>query len=178
MESTSTEMIGFHCPRWKEFPEIDLYMDQVVSILEKHLSIFTEYKGEKIITSTMINNYVKQKVVTPPLKKRYNREHLAYFFFVCIMKRILSISEICDLIACLTSNYSIEQSYDLFCDEIEVALKAVFSAKDITSNQQTNTAQELILLESAALAFANKMYFQVGIKNLTATFSSCNEKKR
>ena len=69
MDSTM-EVLNFHCPRWKELPEIDLYMDQVVSILEKYLSVFMEYEGEKIITPTMINNYVKQKVVDPPIKKR------------------------------------------------------------------------------------------------------------
>lgn len=166
MKTISEDILNFHCPRWNELPDIDLYMDQLVSILEKNLAVFEEIWGEKIITSMMINNYVKQKVVEPPVKKRYNRGHLAYFFVVCIMKRILSISEICDLIAYLISIYSIDQAYNLFCDELENAIKEVFSPDTKENTQIKEPEHELIILKSAALAFANKMYFQVGIKNL------------
>ena len=69
-------------PRWDDLPDIELYMDQVVSILEKNLSVFSN--GEKLITPSMINNYVKQKIVKPPVKKRYDKMHLAYLFVVCI----------------------------------------------------------------------------------------------
>ena len=137
-------------------------MDQLVSILEKNLVIFEEIWGEKIITSMMINNYVKQKVVEPPIKKRYNRSHLAYFFVICIMKRVLSISETGDLITYLISQHKIDYAYNLFCDELESAIKEVFSPKVQPSNQIK--APELIILKSAVLAFANKTYFQVSIK--------------
>lgn len=164
MKTISQEILNFHCPRWNELPDIDLYMDQLVSILEKNLIIFEELWGEKIITSMMINNYVKQKVVEPPIKKRYNRGHLAYFFVVCIMKRVLSISETSDLIAYLINLYSIDYAYNLFCDELESAIEAVFDG-NLNPKQAKEADQELIILRSAVLAFANKMYFQVGIKN-------------
>jgi hypothetical protein len=140
-------------------------MDQLVSILEKNLIIFEELWGEKIITSMMINNYVKQKVVEPPIKKRYNRGHLAYFFVVCIMKRVLSISETSDLIAYLISLHAIDCAYNLFCDELESAIADVFSPNNKADKQLKESDHELIILRSAVLAFANKMYFQVGIKN-------------
>ncbi|AFA48613.1 DUF1836 domain-containing protein [Acetobacterium woodii] len=166
MENISADILNFHCPRWHELPDIDLYMDQLVTILEKNLIVFEQIWGEKIITSTMINNYVKQKVVVPPVKKRYNRGHLAYFFVVSIMKRVLSISETCDLIAYLINIYTIDQAYNLFCDELETAIKAVFSPT-LNTNQPIDQPQNgLVILRSAALAFANKIYFQVSIKNL------------
>lgn len=165
-----SDVINFHCPRWKELPEIDLYMDQVVSILERYLNVFMEYEGDKIITPTMINNYVKQKVVDPPIKKRYNREHLAYFFVVYIMKRIISISEISDLLAYLINTYTIEQAYDLFCEELERSIQSVFLRKerDVEEGKEGPT-HELMLLEAATLAFANKVYYQVEIKNIART---------
>ena len=55
------DIINFHCPRWNELPDIELYMDQVVSIIEKNFSCFVGDKN-KIVTSTMINNYVKQRL--------------------------------------------------------------------------------------------------------------------
>lgn len=165
MKTISQEILNFHCPRWNELPDIDLYMDQLVSILEKNLIIFEDIWGEKIITSMMINNYVKQKVVEPPIKKRYNRGHLAYFFVVCIMKRVLSISETSDLIAYLISLHSIDYAYNLFCEELESAIEEVFTPNIKVNEQIKEPDQELIILRSAVLAFANKMYFQVSIKN-------------
>ncbi|MBC3887993.1 DUF1836 domain-containing protein [Acetobacterium paludosum] len=166
MKSIASDILNFHCPRWNELPEIDLYMDQVVSILEKNCSLFTENEGEKIITATMINNYVKHKIIAPPVKRRYNQTHLAYLFVVCIMKRILSISEIGDLIFYLINVYSIEDAYDLFCEELEFAIKTVFAPNQKANPIKAETTHQLMLLEAVVLAFANKLYFQNEIKKL------------
>ena len=80
----------FHLPRWRNFPEIDLYIDQLVSYLEQYLSnyiINDEEKDGKIVTKTMINNYVKHNVIKPPINKKYNREHLAYLFAIFLLKQ-------------------------------------------------------------------------------------------
>ena len=79
MENISADILNFHCPRWHEFPDIDLYMDQLVTILEKNLIVFEQIWGEKIITSTMINNYVKQKVVVPRSKNVITESTLLIF---------------------------------------------------------------------------------------------------
>ena len=74
----------FHMPRWEELPEIDLYVDQVVAFLDKYLYDYLQYdsdnKENKIITKTMINNYVKQKVIDAPIQKKYSRNNVAYLF--------------------------------------------------------------------------------------------------
>ena len=56
-------IMKIHIPRWNELPEIDLYLDQVVNYLEKYLSQYSTNKEDKIITKTMINNYVKQGIM-------------------------------------------------------------------------------------------------------------------
>ena len=65
---------NFRLPRWSEIPNIDLYIDQVVSYLENYLSNYikneNEKKSDKIITKTMINNYVKHEVIKPPINKK------------------------------------------------------------------------------------------------------------
>ena len=91
----------FHLPRWKEIPEIDLYIDQVVSLLENYLANYIandNEKGEHIITKTMINNYVKHGVVKSPVNKKYSREHIAYLFVIFVLKQIYSMEEIKKLI--------------------------------------------------------------------------------
>ena len=48
------EILDFHLPRFDELPNIDLYMDQVLSIIENSLSIFSSENEENIITKSMI----------------------------------------------------------------------------------------------------------------------------
>ena len=73
----------FHMPRWEELPEIDLYLDQVVTFIDKYLHDYLQYENDnkenKIVTKTMINNYVKQKVMDAPIQKKYNRNSLYYW---------------------------------------------------------------------------------------------------
>lgn len=49
----------FQLPRWNLLPDIELYMDQVLTLIEKYLSPLIVQPNQKIITAAMINNYVK-----------------------------------------------------------------------------------------------------------------------
>lgn len=69
-EERIEKIIKHHLPRWNELPEIDLYLDQVVNYLEKYLGILSSNDDDKIITKTMINNYVKQGIRPAPEKKK------------------------------------------------------------------------------------------------------------
>ncbi len=76
----------------EDIPNIDLYMDQVILLLTRYLSPLDRYGEEKAITASIINNYVRMKVMPPPVKKRYSRVHLAYLVIICTLKQSLSIS--------------------------------------------------------------------------------------
>lgn len=155
------ELIQFRCPRFKELPNIGLYMDQVLIIITDTLAVFAATEEEKVITSAMINNYVKQKVVSAPVNKRYNSKHLAYLIVVCIFKKIFSISEICDLISIQISTYSVEEAYDYFCKELENALYYTFEQREkALPDIATKRTLETELIRSAVLSFANKVYIQ------------------
>ncbi len=123
--------IKFHCPRWDELPNMDLYMDQVVTFLNTSLEIFIQPHQGKPITSTMINNYVKNGIVTAPIKKRYTKRHVAYLIVVCILKSVYSMEEISNLISVQIEKYPQDRAYDYFCAELETCLSAVFSHKKV-----------------------------------------------
>ncbi len=154
--------LNYRCPRWEDFPEIELYMDQVVNILESSLNIFS--RSEKIITPAMINNYVKQKIVKPPNKKKYDRVHLAYLFVVCILKRIMPISQICDGMAFAMKKYSIPVAYNKFCDELESAIAKIFGEESIESENLSCTEDSII--RAAANSYANLLYASYLINGL------------
>lgn len=161
------EVKNFHLPRWDEFPSIDLYLDQVVSLLEKHLSNYIKNdseKEEKVVTKTMVNNYVKHHVIKPPVNKKYNREHLAYLFVIFILKQVYSINDIKKLIHLAIETSSPQEAYNQFCFELEEAILLTFRGEKYT-NQEPLT-QEKYILRNVVQSFANKLYVQkVFLKN-------------
>ena len=159
--NTDENIIEFHMPRWNEFPSIDLYIDQVVCLLENYLSEYIKSdsdKDGKIITKTMINNYVKHDVIKPPSNKKYNKEHIAYLFVIFILKQVYSMSEIKKLITLAIETSSPEQAYNKFCNELEKAIKLPFSGDNYLEN--SSLTHEQYLLRNVVQSFANKLYVQ------------------
>ena len=82
----------FDLPDWDSLPQLDLYMDQVILLLTRYLTPIDRDAEEKFVTASIINNYVRMRVIPPPVKKRYSRIHLAYLVVICTLKQSLSIS--------------------------------------------------------------------------------------
>lgn len=89
----------------EEIPGIDLYMDQVTTFMERQLKSSKRYPDDKILTKTMINNYAKNNLLPPPIKKKYSKEHLLMLTFIYYFKNILSISDIQSLMVPLAEKY-------------------------------------------------------------------------
>ncbi len=157
----NTEIENFHLPRWHELPTIDLYIDQVVSLLEQHLTGYIKNdneKEEKLVTKTMINNYVKHGVIKPPINKKYRKEHTASLFVIFILKEVYSINDIKKLISLGIDTSPIEQAYNRFCSELEKAIRIVFAEKNYVKNSKLS--QEQYILRNVVQSFANKLYVQ------------------
>lgn len=163
------EINDFHLPRWNELPTIDLYIDQVVSLLERYLSGYIKNDNEKddtLITKTMINNYVKHGVLKAPINKKYNREHMASLFVIFILKQVYSINDIKKLISLAIQTSPIEQAYNRFCSELEKAIRIVFAEKNYIKNSKLS--EEQYILRNVVQSFANKLYVQmIYLKNDT-----------
>lgn len=95
-----------HNVKAEEFPNIDLYMDQVTTFIEERLKASVRNPGDdKVLTKTMINNYAKNNLLPPPVKKKYNKEHLALLIFIYYSKNIMSIQDIQSMLGPLTERY-------------------------------------------------------------------------
>ncbi len=88
---------SYELPSFKELPTVPLYMEQVVVYINQVLSPLTP-SDTQILTSFMVNNYVKAKILKEPAKKKYSVEHLGYLLALTTLKRTLSMSEISLLI--------------------------------------------------------------------------------
>lgn len=90
----------------EDIPNIDLYMDQVTTFMERKLRSTTRKPDEdKILTKTMINNYAKNDLLPPPVKKKYSKEHILMLIFIYYCKGMLSISDIQSLLNPLSERY-------------------------------------------------------------------------
>lgn len=156
----TNEIVTFHLPRWSELPEIDLYMDQVIVFTERIFSRFPGGYVGKLITPSIINNYVKLGIIPQPVKKKYSRTHIAYLMMICLLKQALPISAITDLIAYQLETSSIMEVYDRFCEVQEQSTRAVVeTAQNDYFNADKNPQSLLELtLKMAASANSNKFF--------------------
>lgn len=126
MKLNCEDILAYRCPRWEQMPAVELYIDQVVLYLHDSLAVFCQDDKNPVITATMVNNYVKQGVLPPPVRKKYGKGHLACLFVLCILKRFMSISDIGQSISGMKRTVSTGEGYNMFCEELEAALRRAF----------------------------------------------------
>ena len=129
---------SFALPAWDALPALPLYMDQVIYLLNQYLTLVPEQVADKQVTPAMINNYVKLKIIPPPVKKRYERKHLACLIILCVCKQTLNTNDIKKLIPLSLSEDEVRGVYEdfvaaysemqqYFRQEIRKAVQPVFS---------------------------------------------------
>ena len=90
----------------ESIPNIDLYMDQVTTFMDKYLSNTKRTDADKILTKTMINNYAKNDLLPPPNKKKYSKDHILFLIFIYYYKNFLSIGDIHSVLQPLHDSFS------------------------------------------------------------------------
>lgn len=171
------ENLLYSCPAWEDLPDIYLYMDQAISILEKYLSPFSE---EKSITSTMINNYVKQKIISPPQNKKYSREQIANIYMLCILKRFMQLSDAAILIAELEKSREISEAFGIFKMEFDSAMRYVFSGDEPKKDKAGDDAVKVLrgaLMAFAAIARSREEFLQANEKWQKSSENALKEMK-
>lgn len=106
----------------EKVPSIELYMDQVLSIISDELENHKRYASDTIMTKTMINNYVKHGLLPAPIKKKYDKEQIVRLGLIFHLKNVLSLKDIESLFSLATHNdASVEEVYDKFLTHIQNA---------------------------------------------------------
>lgn len=102
---------------WEDLPDYGLYSDQVVDFIdEKLISFFPETLS---LSPSMINNYVKNKIIPKPVKKKYYREHLGHLMVVIVLKQTIAINRIRDGINLQKKIMDTEEGFNEFMDILE-----------------------------------------------------------
>ena len=181
----------------EDIPNIDLYMDQVTTFMDKRLAKSRRYDNDKILTKTMINNYAKNDLLPPPVKKKYSREHLLLLVFIYYFKNILSIKDIETVLAPLTEKYFPDGSSfelaDIYKEVCKIEKEQLDSIKENVTATYEKSAETFTHLADGEdkeilqqFAFICSLSFDVYIKKMIieriiddlSSKSSKNEEKK
>lgn len=113
--------------RWNELPYFPIYCDQLLQIVNDELSFMqSDDENEKLITKSMVNNYVKWGMIPKPVKKKYEKLHIASVIAITMLKQIMPISKITEGIQLQINLQGDERAYNAFCEVFEESIRIVF----------------------------------------------------
>lgn len=182
LEQWTEKVTQVHLPRWEELPDVRLYRDEVITLINRYVENLVIDEESNIITPSMINNYVKWKMIPPPEKKQYDKEHLGYLIAITILKQVMPIGEIKEGIRFQAMICGTHRAYNYFCEEQENALKYLCSKvnpKIETAEVESSFSMDDIALKMATWAFASKLISlkKVGIQKEYLGNSEKKERK-
>lgn len=149
-----SSLADFQLPRYAEITNVGLYLEQTVKFINYYLAPL-EGSG---ITSSMVSNYVKQKLIANPDKKQYYTDHIAYLMFIAITKAVVSLDDIRIMIGLQQERYTTQKAYDYFCDKFEELMQSACMASppvDMTGDSPSDAKD---LLNTALKTVVSKIY--------------------
>ena len=180
-----------------DIPNIDLYMDQVTTFMDKQMASSKRYEDDKVLTKTMINNYAKNNLLPSPEKKKYTKEHLLVLTFIYYFKSFLSIKDIEMLLRPVTDRYfhtdsklNLTHIYDEVCsfekdriDTLKEELKAMYASSSETFSEENEQDREFLQLFSFICTlsldvYVKKQIIEKLIDSLPEKFPNYYEKKK
>ena len=117
-----------------DIPDIDLYMDQVTTFMDAHLESTKRSPEDKVLTKTMINNYAKNNLLPPPVKKKYSKDHMMVLTLIYYFKNVLAIKDIESVLKPLTNQY--------FAGDDQISLEAIYEQVRRQAGQQMTTLRD------------------------------------
>ena len=166
-EEIRSSVTDFSLPRYNDIPNVGLYLEQVV----KYISEYLEPLGSFSLTSSMVSNYVKKGLVKNPVKKQYDRDQVAFLFFIAVAKNVLSMEDIRLLFEMQQETYTPKRAYDYFCCEFENVLQYVFGLKEELATVGTDSNDTKTMLRNTIIAVAYKVY----LDKYLAVIHSCEK---
>ncbi len=150
------DMPGSDLTEWERLPDIGLYMDQILTFMDRQLAFYRRDAGDKILTQPMINNYTKDGLLPRATDKKYSQGHLALISILCSLKPVLSISDLSVLLENAQIGSDEEKLYRYFLsvqqeainksrNEILPDIDAMIGKKFVTAEQKDADRREMAL---------------------------------
>jgi len=133
---------------WEQIPDLGLYMDQVVTFITR---MYEPLYGEDIhgyLSSSMINNYVKSKLIPRPKGKKYSREQIALLTMIVALKQTSSMEDIRRMLA-LKEGETAEALYAGFTHRFSAAIQSMGGEATASGSPAPGTALDFAILACA-----------------------------
>ncbi|MBQ1817557.1 MAG: DUF1836 domain-containing protein [Clostridia bacterium] len=146
----------YRLPEWEQIPDLGLYMEQVLALLTEYLDYLPpELKEEQFITAATINNYVRNRYMPKPYKKKYYRIHIAYLVMICTLKQSLTISVLTRMIPNDIPEEQVKAIYtayrerhriaaEFFVSTVRVVAAPILGHEERRMNASVESASDLI----------------------------------
>lgn len=169
---------NFRLPRYGDLPELELYMDQVISTVEKYLSAL-KVGDKSILTPSMVNNYVKNGVIPPPEKKRYTRDHLAQIIIICTLKQTVELSDVATILKKGAERFGMEKSFDAYVELYEKNIKSLASAARAADDGGLGIDTEYsTIIDDAVLSGASRIIVEHALSSVRPEDGEPKPKKK
>jgi hypothetical protein len=140
---------------WERLPDIGLYMDQVLTLVDRQLAFYRRGEDDKLVTSAMVNNYIKDGLLPRAEAKKYTPAHLALLLVTGALKQVLSIPDIKRIVSSSQTPDAARRLYSRFLDLQRDAMRetadlieqARFTETDGLDPEQTSEKLRMLSLE-------------------------------
>lgn len=190
VKNTLNDIASF---RIDDVPDIDLYMDQVTTYLNKIFDSSKRYDDDKLLTKTMINNYAKSRLLPAPEKKKYSKDHIIILAMIFFFKNVISINDVTTILSPLINQHfhnddsPIENIVNTFLDYTKnnditnSIVKECEDSSHMFENIEDDDKEYLQTLGFISILcyemFARKMMIERLIDSLAASTSEHEDKK-
>lgn len=144
--------IQYSLPRWEELPTFDLYIDQMIDLVQQIIEPIN-WNHQMHLTKAMVNNYTKKKLLPAPIGKKYNMHHVARLIVMTILKPVFSLNDIDEQVTSLVNHLDSREVYNQFCDIFDEQLQGV--SQGMISLRGSTTEESV--MRSAITAILSKM---------------------
>lgn len=136
IQAALTAIRRYRPVEWEQIPDLGLYMDQVVTFITR---MYEPLYGEDIhsyLSPSMINNYVKSKLIPRPTGKKYSREQIALLTMIVALKQTRSMEDIRRMLA-LGESETVEALYAAFSQRFSDVIQSMCGSGGGISAPQT-----------------------------------------
>ena len=161
LQRWQTYMENYTLPSWEALPDMELYMDQVVSLVNRYLDLIPHDEKNPVLTASAVNNYVRLRVMPAPDRKRYSRRHLAMVIMICTMKQSLTLAEIQRILSPDMTDEDVHEMYNDFVNKMTTTtalfIDQVSEAAAQALNPENDYGCESLILHSAVSSVLYKL---------------------
>lgn len=123
----------------EEIPDIEIYMDQLTTYLDKRLGFYNREEGAPFVTRSMVNNYSKAGLLPTSVAKRYSQIHIMVLSLVCQLKRLFTIQDLGRLLAPVAEE---KEGAEALYRQFLAAQREVFSETPAVTEQLLSALEE------------------------------------